>query len=458
YSAELNRVKNQKQYKETGNEGDLGYFTAFSMVYPFEKAVYAMKVGDISMPIRTQYGYHIIQLTDKKPALGSIKAAHILVPITVFDTTPEQKSACRAKIDEAYAKLQSGTSFEEVAKEYSKDNASSKGGYLGEFTVNRMIPEFIEAFYKMKPGEYSKPIQTRFVWNILHFISNRSIESYLAVLPNLEYNISKDERSTLPIKVYASKLMKNNNLKENTAVLFSFQALIKDTILKAGHWVYDSLSNPKIYSQVLFSYGNNKVYLSDFARYMEEKQQQTLKGKAQIIGEMYGEFKISYSLQNEAKMLDSKYPEFKALMKEYRDGVYLFDINNRKVWAKASNDTVALRKYFEDHKDQYKWPHKVDAVVVSYDVKTVSTDQMRKCMEKAYKKNWSVEQIRAQMDKSFGIDVIKVEENTFEPGSNIFVDNTPWVLGLSKDILSGDTRKAFVIIEKIIPESYKDFS
>ncbi|MDE5605737.1 MAG: peptidylprolyl isomerase, partial [Bacteroidales bacterium] len=153
----------------TGREGDLGYFTSFGMVYPFEQAVYNMKVGEISKPVRTRFGYHIIQLLDKQKALGKVSIGHILVKETAADTTEGAKAAVKDKIDEAYDRLEQGDAFEATARYYSEDAATAdKGGLLPEFTVNRMMPEVVEVIYGMKLGTYSKPIHTRLGWQILY--------------------------------------------------------------------------------------------------------------------------------------------------------------------------------------------------------------------------------------------------------------------------------------------------
>ncbi|MEI8049804.1 MAG: peptidylprolyl isomerase, partial [Bacteroidota bacterium] len=61
-----------------GNKGDLGYFTVFDMVYPFETGAYSTKTGDVSQPVRSEFGYHLIKFTDRKPAMGKVQIAHIL--------------------------------------------------------------------------------------------------------------------------------------------------------------------------------------------------------------------------------------------------------------------------------------------------------------------------------------------------------------------------------------------
>jgi len=155
----------------TRNNGDLGYFTAFQMVYPFEEAAYNTPVGKVSNPVRTKFGYHIIQVVDQRPARGTMKAAHIMVA-TGKDATPEDLASAEKKTEEIYAKLKEGTSFESLAAEFSDDSQTAdKGGVLplfGTGTTTRMVPEFEEAAFLLKTdGEYSKPVKTDFGYHII---------------------------------------------------------------------------------------------------------------------------------------------------------------------------------------------------------------------------------------------------------------------------------------------------
>ncbi|MDE7149124.1 MAG: peptidylprolyl isomerase, partial [Bacteroidales bacterium] len=188
HSDEIARRKKRGPVAFTGREGDLGYFTAFGMVYPFEQAVYNMKIGEISKPIRTRFGYHVIELLDKQKALGKVSVAHILVKETAGDTTEGARAAVKDKIDEAYDRLEQGDGFEATARRYSEDAATAdNGGVLPEFVVSRMMPEVVAAIYGMKPGTYSKPIHTRLGWQIIYLYNTTGVESLKILRPDIEY-------------------------------------------------------------------------------------------------------------------------------------------------------------------------------------------------------------------------------------------------------------------------------
>ena len=106
------------------NGGDLGYFTALQMVYPFESAAYTTKVGEISMPVRTRYGYHIIKVVDSRDNRGEVTVAHIML-LNPKEDKAEEKDKIKKNIDDIYQKLQQGESFESLAKQFSDDKSSS---------------------------------------------------------------------------------------------------------------------------------------------------------------------------------------------------------------------------------------------------------------------------------------------------------------------------------------------
>src|SRR5699024_7968739 len=107
------------------NAGKLGWFTVLRMVYPFETGAYTTEVGEISMPIRTNFGYHLIKVNDKRPAKGKVSVAHIMLVKRENDSLNKPKE----RIYEIYQELQKGVPFEKLAKKFSNDkNSALKGG------------------------------------------------------------------------------------------------------------------------------------------------------------------------------------------------------------------------------------------------------------------------------------------------------------------------------------------
>ena len=149
--------------------GELGYFKKGDMLPSFEKAAFALKVGEISDVVETQFGFHIIKLEDKKDDM--VKAQHILIMLkpSAEDTTGAMKLA-----HEIYSKIEAGSDFVELAKTYSSDEESKKmGGDLGWYAVGSLSPEFQEAIQGLQVGQTSQPLVTQFGVHLLKALDRK---------------------------------------------------------------------------------------------------------------------------------------------------------------------------------------------------------------------------------------------------------------------------------------------
>ena len=191
------------------NMGDLGFFTAMQMVYPFESAAFNSKIGDVSMPVRTKFGYHIIKKTDERKDPGEVFSAHIMVRAGK-GTTPDDSAKAVQKINEINGKLKAGGNFEELAKQYSDDQGSAKnGGVLPSFKTGRMVPEFESAAFALKnKGDISEPIKTQYGWHIIKLINRKEIGTYEEMQSELKASIGKDSRSEVSKSSMVNKIKK----------------------------------------------------------------------------------------------------------------------------------------------------------------------------------------------------------------------------------------------------------
>lgn len=430
---------------KTGREGELGYITGLSMVYPFEKALYNLRVGEISMPVKTRYGYHLIQMLDKRPALGKVRASHIMIS----DTT----EYARKRIDSIYERLQGGEDFADLARQYSDDKfTASKGGDIGTFTSNRMVPELIVQLYDLPEGQFSKPFRTRFGWHIVKLMEKSGIDTYENMRNSIVYSFDNDnERGPIAVKAFQQQLLAQSKWKIDKKVLADIRKALPDTVdgIKLPR---DSMENPKLFSKTLLVYEGENVSVWAFFDLARKTTKRDIAVNVNLwLDEMVNNLLGSQALVHEFSILEQKYPEFAAMMKEYRDGIYLFDINNRKVWGKAVSDTAGLENYYNTYKNKYKLPGMAVATLAVYNVSETETKQVGKFMEKAYKGKWSVEKMRTLADAQFGKGKIQIDSASFTKGKNQFMDNVPWEKGLTKNILSGTHRKAYAIIHNILP-------
>jgi len=438
----VNEYSEDEGTKENG--GNLGfYFTALQTFYPFETAAYNTPVGQYTQPVKTRVGYHLITVNDKRLSQGKIKVAHVLVKVGP-GASPEQEAQAREQIENAYEELQSGAAFSEVVQKYSEDKFSVKNdGQLPEFGTGRMLPEFEEAAFELeKDGAYSKPVRTNKGWHIIQRISKSGLAPPADLREQLKKRIERDTRFEKAKQALVARIKTEYGFEENPAA--------KKEILEAREPLASGeLEEPEKtderFDKTLFELQEAKRTQQDFVDYVQGIRQKKRGSKAlNLLQTYYRQFVQQTLLDYEEAHLEEKYPDFKALMKEYRDGILLFELTDKKVWSKAIEDTAGLRKFHEQHKTDYMWGERVDAVI--YTVK--DADMAAKVKKKAKKK--SPEYISEKFNTEEHPDMVVVETGKFEKGQNTIIDEVKWKEGLSKDIANPDGSVTFVKIEKVL--------
>jgi peptidyl-prolyl cis-trans isomerase SurA len=346
------------------NNGDLGYFTAFQMVYPFEEAAFNTPLGEISKIVRTRFGYHILKITDQRDSRGIMKAAHIMISIKK-DAPNEEVEIAKRKIEEIYQKLENGEAFDELAINYSDDPGSSdKGGKLPEFgsgSNTRMVTEFEDQAFKLeKNGDFSKPFRTDFGFHIVKRINHTSIGSFESMKKDLQNKVNKDERSKITQKSLVEKLKKEYNFSQVNKKSIKWFLKNLDSNYYLGKWNYSKLKS----NEVIFSLENKNFTQKDFAEYLLKNYKNTPKtNNKTLINNKLNNWIHTEVINYEDSRLEKKYPEFKSLMQEYHDGVLLYEIMTDKVWNKAIKDTIGLNIFYNNNISKYQWKERIDATI-----------------------------------------------------------------------------------------------
>jgi peptidyl-prolyl cis-trans isomerase SurA len=432
-----------------GNRGDLGYFTVFDMVYPFETGAYNTKVGEVSNPVRSDFGYHLIYVTDRKAALGKVQVAHILLRVkpeaTASDTAEMDKKA-----QEIYERILKGEDFTALAQQYSDDKTTStKGGVLPWFGANRMIPEFIKEVSKLgKIGDVTKPFTSSFGWHVVKLIDKKEIGTYEDNLSDLKQNLSRSDRAKKSEEALISRIKDEYKFTQNPKAKNEFYKVVTDTIFKAG-WNAD---NAKNMNKVLFTIGRKQYTQQDFASYLAQNQRKTAPENINgYVDRMYMSFVNQKLLEYEDTQLESKYPEFKALMKEYRDGILLFELTEQKIWSKASKDTTGLEAYYNANKQNFMWGERADASLY----KLNSTDKkMLETLRSAVKKGLTDNEI-LELVNTDSTTVLSIDRGKFEKGENQLVDRVKWEKGETSEMVEDGKTTIVKINDVLIPEPKK---
>ena len=346
------------------NGGDLGFFTAFQMVYAFEEKAYTTAMGSISEPFRTRFGYHILKVTDKRPARGTIKTAHLMVAVPK-DATQEVKDNAEKKINELYDKLSKGEKWEDLVALHSDDPSSSKkGGELAAFgsgTTQRMVPSFEDAAFALKSdGEMSKPIRTDYGFHIVKRLEWKDVAAYPAMKKELQGRVNKDERSKKTQDSFVAKLKKNYGYKYAGDKSLKWFVSNLDSSYYLGKWNAESLKSNK----TLFKLNGTAFTQKSFAEYLVKNYRGIKRDESKtVVKAQYKAWEKAEILNYEEQLLPVKYPDFKALVNEYHDGIILYEIMSDKVWNKAVKDTSGLKDFYSKNRSNYMWPKRLDATV-----------------------------------------------------------------------------------------------
>ena len=445
--AKLAREYSQDPSAKT-NGGNLGYFTSFQMVYPFETMAYSTAVDDISNPVRTKFGYHLIKVEDKRASKGSVSASHIMVRI---QPTSEDSIAARNKIFEIHEQALGGVSWEELARQFSDDvNTKNSGGKLKPFKVGQMPYEFQEAAFGLdRIGAISDPIMTPYGWHLIRYDGASPLEPIEELKNDIISKIGRDSRANINKKVLIQRLKKENGFLERESAKSKLWSMA-DTTLRQGNWKFNK---SKLQDESLFSINENQYSMFMFMEYVEKFQKPNSYDPKYYLQLLYEDFVDSKVLSYEEEHLEEKYIDYRMLVKEYREGILLFQLMEEQVWSKAVEDTVGLKKFYQDNRNKYKWPERIKATIYNANGPEILSE-----IKERITLNDTTSISKGRLEEQYNAETalaLEIEENIFEPGDNQIIDGLNWEVGLYD--LNLDGRFILVNIEQVLPSSIKPF-
>ncbi|WP_417889303.1 peptidylprolyl isomerase [Xanthomarina gelatinilytica] len=378
---------------------DLGYFSAFKMVYNFETAAYNTPVGEVSMPFKTRFGYHIVWVKEKRESRGERTVAHIMISNQKKDR-PHDKPESR--INDIYLKLQQGEDFEALAKQFSEDQSSaSKGGMLAPFTGGQLSSVEFEnqAFALEHVGDISKPFETEYGWHIIKLYGKKPVASFEDMKAELEEKVKRDSRSQLINESLLNNLKQQYQVSDATPDLSYFESILNDNYF-IGKWVLPTDFKAQ---EPLIKIQEKQIVYEDFGQYLLKNQRRQMPKMSikTLVVNSYHAFLENELLQYKKERLEVENQDYANIVEEYRDGLLLFDLMENEIWNAAKKDSVGLQTYYNNHKDNYFWNQRVDAVVASSAKKTTI-----KKVQKLLQNNQTPEQIKAALNSESEIDVI----------------------------------------------------
>ena len=363
------------------NGGDFGWLTAKlpTGFYDFESALYDLKVGELSDLIRTPLGWHIIKKTDTRPARGQIRVAHILKRTNQANPTLAKK-----EIDRIFAELANGGDFEELAKENSDDDKTAKkGGELAPFGIKVYEGSFEEAAFELtKDGDFTQPIKTKIGYHIIKRLEKIDLEPYPQFEAKNTASIKKDSRYETQKEKVIENIKVSAQYKLNKNVLDAFAS-------KQTEELYTYKWKPtEMKDEVLFTFGGKKDYmLSEFMTYLKSNTRKRLRFDkkdpiTQSVESLLNDYVKESTLKYEQSNLEARHPEYKSLMREYEEGILLFEASKEEVWDKASKDTLGLYTFYEQNKSNYMWLPRADVATYTVKADGKKSQDVYKCAKK----------------------------------------------------------------------------
>lgn len=425
---------------------ELGYFTAFRMVYNFETAAYNTEVGEWSQPFQTQFGYHIVQVNDKRENRGEVTVAHIMLTDKDSNTEPAEE-----RINDIYKRIKQGENFEALAKQFSEDKSSSnKGGRLNTFSSGQLSSAIFEdkAFGLENKGEITEPFKSEFGYHIVKLIDKKGLNSFKEMEAELKSKVKNDSRSVVINNSRFKKLKEKYKVKDNPEALAYFTSILNEDYYQRSWNTPENFEG----SKVLFTMNDQKVTYKDFAEFLynTQRRRQARQPFDKLVASNYKDFLESKLTQYQEDNLEFENEEYALILNEYRDGLLLFDLMESKIWNAAREDSTGLENYYKQHQDKYFFDTRADAIIAS----SANKKDIKK-VAKMLGNNESIEAIKKQINSEKAISVSFIKD-TVTTSHQALPKDFKMQKGVSKVFKHNDAYSV-VKVNDVLPKTQKTF-
>ncbi|OEK06740.1 peptidylprolyl isomerase [Roseivirga misakiensis] len=443
-----------RQYSKDGSAlqgGNLGWFTAMDMVGPFEDVAYSTPVDQVSTIAKTRFGYHIIYVNRKRKSKGKLKTSHIFFNNKIQNDDEAKKSAASI-----YDSLKNGADWNTMARLYSQDNNTKmKGGELPLARIKQLPDDFMDIAYSLdKIGDFSAPQKTSFGWHIVKLDGQQEIPPLSLIKSEITRVIEKSGKKSLDHETLFKKL-KNENRYQKAEQTYNelVNALSNKNLEKIQ----------KLGSETLFTIGAKNVLAQGFINFLPSRN---IALDPIVLESFYQDYEEQVIIGYEDSIATQKYPEYGFLLKEYEEGLLLFEIMQNEVWNKAITDSIQNRNFYESNIQNYAVGVRLHVQAVS-GLDEKSLDQLIKIQKKSKNKS-DLKQIADEHLGRSKRSLLKIVKRTikvseipnFEP---VGVKSGSWVYNsatgehyLVEEFIPAGTYK-FEEIKGLVISDYQDY-
>jgi peptidyl-prolyl cis-trans isomerase SurA len=456
------KVRAQVHNGQTVYGEKLGYFGGFKMVYKFESAAFNTNIGEVSQPFRTRFGYHIVNVLEKRKSRGERTVAHIMVVENKQDTLAEKPEV---RIQDIYKKINQGEAFESLAKQFSDDkNSASNGGKLQPFSSGQLRAKAFEnvAFSLKNIGDVSEPFKTDFGWHIVKLYNKKPVPGFDAMKPELVEKVKRDGRSKLIDEALVNKLKTKYGISDERPNLDYFVSILNEDYFMRTWKIPESIKG----KEPLVKIGEKQFIYNDFVVFLANSQRNTAKKEPIefLVNNKYDAFLNDSLIKYQEENLEYENEDYANILAEYRDGLLLFDLMENTIWNTAKTDSTAIKAHYETNKAKYVTAKRIDA-----DVASSAKQKTLKKVSKLLSKNVALDEIKSLVNSKDKIDVIftsgimDAEHQAlpkafhFKKGvSKIYKHNDAFVLVHVKEILPQE-QKVFDDAKGAVISDYQDY-
>jgi peptidyl-prolyl cis-trans isomerase SurA len=368
---------------------------------------------------------------------GDVIVAHIMImnPSATAENKDEEDKG-KNTIQDIYKKLQQGEKFEDLAKQFSEDkSSSSKGGVLNRFGSGQLSSEEFEnvAFNLTKENPVSEPFKSQYGWHIVKLIDKFAVKTIDEMRSDLESKVSKDDRSRLITASMNEKLRKKYSIKRDDKLFAVVSKLVTNEIYE-GKW--ETPADLKSYNKNLVTINTSKsITAASFLNYIKDQQKSkiTLKPISKLISKFYESYLDQELAQYYDDNLEKEFPDFSAIMDEYRDGLLLFDLMEKEIWTKSKTDSLGLKSFYDKNLKNYQWKNRLDVTILS----STKLDIIKKA-QKYLKNDKSVDFIKEKLNIKDGAVNIMSKVGVFEEGNEALPKNLQFETGISEILKDGE--------------------